>query len=285
MLVVLGVFVVSSFTATVPAVVSNVAVYFLAGSMQLGGGELKSIVLGDEPSAAGQAVAPAAARRRRLLVVVAVEAGQHEQRHDDHDDDDPEVADGADPLSALLLGLCSGETHLPSFSLSLALRRTHGGEKLPGATGAGGIRARQRIKLGRSRAGRTALGRYLRMNTTADGEGPSAFSVEVGQRLRAVRRARRLSLDDVERTSGGRWSASAVGAYERGFRNLSLPRLRELALFYDVPMSVLLGEPAGREQPAPASTSRLVIDLEALDRTPDAAPIVRYLQIDHRRAG
>ena len=68
------------------------------------------------------------------------------------------------------------------------------------------------------------------------------FSREVGQRLRAVRRQRRLSLDDVERQSGGRWSASAIGAYERGFRNLSLPRLRELAEFYSVPMATLLGE-------------------------------------------
>src|SRR5881394_3320507 len=79
-------------------------------------------------------------------------------------------------------------------------------------------------------------------NTTDDDDSPSAFSVEVGRRLRAVRRARELSLDDVERTSGGRWSASAIGAYERGFRNLSLPRLRELAEYYGVPMSVLLGE-------------------------------------------
>ena len=79
---------------------------------------------------------------------------------------------------------------------------------------------------------------------TADGDDPSesSFSSEVGQRLRSVRRIRGLSLDDVERESGGRWSASAVGAYERGFRNLSLPRLRDLAQFYDVPMGVLLGE-------------------------------------------
>jgi transcriptional regulator with XRE-family HTH domain len=108
-----------------------------------------------------------------------------------------------------------------------------------------------------------------------DEEGPSAFSMEVGQRLRTVRRARRFSLDDVERKSGGRWSASAVGAYERGFRNLTLPRLRELAQFYDVPITVLLGEPSDQ---AISDTSRLVLDLEALDRAPDAAPLVRYLQ-------
>ncbi|MEY2461090.1 MAG: hypothetical protein QOG30_2920 [Acidimicrobiaceae bacterium] len=111
----------------------------------------------------------------------------------------------------------------------------------------------------------------------AEDESPSAFSVEVGQRLRAVRRARELSLDDVERTSGGRWSASAVGAYERGFRNLSLPRLRELAEFYTVPMGVLLGEADGQGR-AGGRTAKVVLDLEALGRIHEADPVVRYLR-------
>src|SRR5262245_16480316 len=105
-------------------------------------------------------------------------------------------------------------------------------------------------------------------------ERPSSFSVEVGERLRAVRRARRKSLDDVERESGGRWSASAIGAYERGFRNLSLPRLRELAEFYGVPMSVLLGEEINLNN---AIQTKLVLDLEALRRTPDALGVLRYV--------
>src|SRR3979409_520237 len=96
---------------------------------------------------------------------------------------------------------------------------------------------------------------------TEEEERPSAFSGEVGQRLRAVRRAREMSLDDVERTSGGRWSASAVGAYERGFRNLSLPRLRELAEFYGVPMGVLLGEADGQGRTG-ARVAKGVLDLE-----------------------
>jgi transcriptional regulator with XRE-family HTH domain len=107
------------------------------------------------------------------------------------------------------------------------------------------------------------------------------FSREVGVRLRAVRRQRRLSLDDVERSSGGRWSASAIGAYERGFRNLSLPRLRELAEFFDVPMSMLLGEldlrdgaALGADDRAPAG--RVVLDLVALEQVEEAAPILRY---------
>jgi transcriptional regulator with XRE-family HTH domain len=114
-------------------------------------------------------------------------------------------------------------------------------------------------------------------NVAEEDDSPSAFSVEVGQRLRAVRRARELSLDDVERTSGGRWSASAVGAYERGFRNLSLPRLRELAEFYDVPMGVLLGEADGQGR-AGVRVAKVVLDLEALGRIHEADPVVRYLR-------
>jgi transcriptional regulator with XRE-family HTH domain len=101
------------------------------------------------------------------------------------------------------------------------------------------------------------------------------FSREVGLRLRAVRRQRRLSLDDVERQSGGRWSASAIGAYERGFRNLSLPRLRELAEFYDVPMATLLGEVDIRDDDR-AGAVKVVLDLTKLEGVDEAAPLVRY---------
>ncbi|MCU1377346.1 MAG: helix-turn-helix domain protein [Acidimicrobiales bacterium] len=103
------------------------------------------------------------------------------------------------------------------------------------------------------------------------------FSREVGVRLRAVRRQRRLSLDDVERSSGGRWSASAIGAYERGFRNLSLPRLQELASFYDVPMAMLLGEVDVRETSDDRhGTAKIVLDLVALEGRDEAAPVLRY---------
>lgn len=102
------------------------------------------------------------------------------------------------------------------------------------------------------------------------------FSREVGQRLRAVRRQRRLSLDDVERLSGSRWSASAIGAYERGFRNLSLPRLRDLAEFYSVPMATLLGEiDLGGDDSRPRLT-KVVLDLSALEQVAGADALVRY---------
>ena len=103
------------------------------------------------------------------------------------------------------------------------------------------------------------------------------FSREVGHRLRAVRRQRRLSLDDVERQSGGKWSASAIGAYERGFRNLSLPRLRELAEFFAVPMATLLGEIDLRDEPGRSGgNTKVVLDLGRLEQLEEAAPLVRY---------
>jgi transcriptional regulator with XRE-family HTH domain len=114
-------------------------------------------------------------------------------------------------------------------------------------------------------------------DTTDDSTLP--FSREVGSRLRAVRRQRRLSLDDVERQSGGRWSASAIGAYERGFRNLSLPRLRELAEFYAVPMATLLGEIDLRDDARSGSRApgKVVLDLGKLEQLEDPpVALVRY---------
>jgi transcriptional regulator with XRE-family HTH domain len=113
------------------------------------------------------------------------------------------------------------------------------------------------------------------MGGSEDEDSSSLFSVEVGQRLRAVRRARRMSLDDVERQSGGRWSASAIGAYERGFRNLSLPRLQELAGFYEVPMSVLLGEADAVEK---GRGGKVMLDLEKLGQATGGQAVMRYLR-------
>ena len=110
---------------------------------------------------------------------------------------------------------------------------------------------------------------------SADNEEDAAFSRTVGQRLRAVRRAQGLSLADVEARSGGRWSASAVGAYERGFRNLSVPRLKALADFFSVPTGVLLGEPASIGS---GTGGGLVLDLEALRSSLPGSPLARFTE-------
>lgn len=104
----------------------------------------------------------------------------------------------------------------------------------------------------------------------------AAYSEAVGQRLRAIRQAQGLSLAEVEVRSSGRWSASAVGAYERGFRTLSLPRLKALADFYQVPVAVLLGEPTPLQ--TPVERHKIVLDLEALGQIDPAAPIRRFVQ-------
>jgi transcriptional regulator with XRE-family HTH domain len=64
--------------------------------------------------------------------------------------------------------------------------------------------------------------------------------VRVGERLRAIRRQKGLSLHDVEARSGMEFKASVLGAYERGERAISVPRLLRLADIYDVPSDQLL---------------------------------------------
>ena len=72
-------------------------------------------------------------------------------------------------------------------------------------------------------------------------EGASAgYGRKVGERLRAIRRQKKLSLQEVEATSAQEFKASVLGAYERGERAISVPRLQRLARFYNVPVDQLL---------------------------------------------
>ena len=93
----------------------------------------------------------------------------------------------------------------------------------------------------------------------------SPYSRKVGDRLRAIRRQKRLSLQDVEEQSEEEFKASVLGAYERGERAISVPRLERLAKFYAVPIDQLLP----RDDALPT--------LEALD-SPTASP--RKMAID-----
>ncbi len=90
----------------------------------------------------------------------------------------------------------------------------------------------------------------------------AAYARAVGSRLRAVRKQMRLSLQAVEAMSDQEFKASVLGAYERGDRAISVPRLQRLAKLYDVPVDQLLPQddeanrwgPAGeREGAAPVN--------------------------------
>jgi len=67
-----------------------------------------------------------------------------------------------------------------------------------------------------------------------EGREGAEYARAVGARLRAVRKQQWLSLQAVEVGSDHEFKASVLGAYERGERAISLPRLRRLAALYDV---------------------------------------------------
>jgi transcriptional regulator with XRE-family HTH domain len=103
------------------------------------------------------------------------------------------------------------------------------------------------------------------MHTMEDDVASSPYSRKVGERLRAIRRQKRLSLQEVEATSTEEFKASVLGAYERGERAISVPRLERLARFYSVPVDQLLPRD---EQAGPADglsdAPKLAIDLQKL---------------------
>jgi transcriptional regulator with XRE-family HTH domain len=70
-----------------------------------------------------------------------------------------------------------------------------------------------------------------------------AYAHQVGQRLRAIRRQKGLSLQEVEARSDQEFKASVLGAYERGERVISVSRLQRLAGLYNVPVDQLLPPP------------------------------------------
>ncbi len=85
------------------------------------------------------------------------------------------------------------------------------------------------------------------------------YSKRVGERLRAIRRQKRLSLQEVEASSTQEFKASVLGAYERGERAISVPRLQRLSRFYNVPVDQLLPHDEGPS--FGVSTAEPVIDL------------------------
>jgi len=105
------------------------------------------------------------------------------------------------------------------------------------------------------------------------------YNERVGERLRLIRLQRGMSLQDVQRATNGEFKAAVLGAYERGERSLSLPRLQRLAACYGVPMNQLLPEEDTYEVPGPVPGG-VTIDLGAVDDLdPKVGEVVdRFLQ-------
>tara|TARA_X000001036_G_scaffold165590_1_gene157025 strand:+ start:1440 stop:1973 length:534 start_codon:yes stop_codon:yes gene_type:complete len=117
-----------------------------------------------------------------------------------------------------------------------------------------------------------------------------AYRSLVGERIRSIRKQKRLSLQEVEARSEAEFKASVLGAYERAERAISVPRLQRLANFYNVPVDQLLpGEDAFNElgggsqshEDIDITERSLVIDLTKLSesKTPESVVINRYLKI------
>lgn len=107
------------------------------------------------------------------------------------------------------------------------------------------------------------------------------YNEEVGKRLRSIRKQRGLSLQDVQRLSEREFKAAVLGAYERGERSLSMPRLHRLADFFGVPVSQMLPpEPSGESVTVGKSVGGITINLGKLDSLsgPDAVVVERFLK-------
>ena len=126
----------------------------------------------------------------------------------------------------------------------------------------------------------------------------SGYARRVGARLRFVRKQKRLSLQAVEASSDQEFKASVLGAYERGERSISVPRLQRLAEFYNVPVDQLLprdvngalsamgstatelgGDAVADERSREDLTGRVTIDLTRLESVsaPEKDLLRRYL--------
>src|SRR5947209_19630326 len=106
----------------------------------------------------------------------------------------------------------------------------------------------------------------------AESDEPGAYTRSVGERLRAVRRQRGLSLEAVDRASRREFKDSALSSYERGDRTISVPRLRRLAELYGTTVDELLprlGEPSPRTDAGGTIDLR---DMAQAGRVPPGSP-------------
>jgi transcriptional regulator with XRE-family HTH domain len=129
-------------------------------------------------------------------------------------------------------------------------------------------------------------------STGEDTDTHEAYTQAVGARLRAVRRQKGLSLQGVETATDSEFKASVMGAYERGERSISVPRLQRLAQFYNVSVDTLLpaggggGGVSAKALTRPAR-AKLVIDLNRLRaiKGPERDLLARFLSMIQAHRG
>jgi transcriptional regulator with XRE-family HTH domain len=97
-----------------------------------------------------------------------------------------------------------------------------------------------------------------------DDDRDTGYTARLGARLRWLRRQRDLSLPGVEAASAGEFKASVLGAYERGERAISVPRLQRLARTYRVPVDQMVPTDDDPPLPPPAGAAPGV-DLTTVD--------------------
>ena len=123
-----------------------------------------------------------------------------------------------------------------------------------------------------------------------NGVATMTYAQNVGERLRNIRLQKGLSLHDVELASSKEFKASVLGAYERGERSISVPRLQRLARFYAVPVDHLLPRDLDGEDLQPTTigaADRVTIDLRQLDAVdaPESTVLQRYLNMVQMQRG
>jgi transcriptional regulator with XRE-family HTH domain len=95
---------------------------------------------------------------------------------------------------------------------------------------------------------------------------PQELAAAVGRALRRARRSRGMTLRTAASRSGGTFKASALGAYERGERRISIERFSALASLYGVPADRLLAQALALVDPS--GHRSLVVDLTRIERVP-----------------
>jgi transcriptional regulator with XRE-family HTH domain len=90
----------------------------------------------------------------------------------------------------------------------------------------------------------------------------------ISARIRKQRKARSLTLQDIERLSAGRIKAVVMGSYERGTRAISVARAIEIANLFAIPLSELIEDPRTNNR---GNDDLIIFDLRRLCATELAA--------------